>query len=137
MKLGMAGLLWVALGFGVFYSVLELRYEFWGEATTGKVVSAKIETRRSGGRYRRNKKYLVLKYVFTDETGMAQSGTDSIRAGSSSTRQVGQIVDIQFLKGSPQTSRLKSSFGRLAYLLLLGAGVSLAGYYWNRRQLAV
>jgi len=134
MKLGIAGVLWVGFAVGAFSTVSELRYEIWGQTATGKITSAHTESRRSGGRYRRRKQYLVLSYEFPDDNGTTHSGEDSIRASTSLPRQAGQPVAIQYLKASPQSSRLAANSRRMGYLILLGCGAGLAGYYWKRHQ---
>lgn len=134
MKLGIAGVLWVGFAVGAFSTVTELRYEIWGQSATGKIISAHTESRRSGGRYRRRKQYLVLNYEFSDDEGTTHAGEDSVRASTSLPQQTGQPVEIQFLRGAPQSSRLAANSRRMGYLILLGCGAGLAGYYWKRRQ---
>lgn len=103
-----------------FFSVRELRYMLWGELVDAKIVEVRAVTET--GRYGQTHQRLKVSYQFQDE---ATQRRESDTVSDSWELERGPTVSVQFIPGSPKTSRLEGHSQRVWLLVFGGSMVGL------------
>ncbi|MCA9018312.1 MAG: hypothetical protein KDA77_23525, partial [Planctomycetaceae bacterium] len=102
-----------------YLSFQELKYAVWG-TTTEATVTRTFET--STGSRRRSKMLLAVEYTFTDKEGQSHNERDDVPIDWPTP---GPKVNIQYLPGVEDSSRLEGHSSKVAVWMFLGCCVLL------------
>lgn len=107
-----AGILFVV---SAFFSWSELKYALFGKQVEARLVKV-VDTTDPG---RRGREVMAVHYEFADSDGTTRNETDRLPA--TWDRPSGQTIPIQYLSGSPDSSRVVGNTRRVWILIFLGS----------------